>query len=672
MPDIPGNFSTNASIGLNGSFTEQLEIGGDRDWIAIDLVAGESVRVDLSGSGSKPVFDTILTIYDDLGAEVTSNDDIDTAGGNYYSSASFTASETGTYYIEAAGYDLSDTGTYTVTTTEIAPPSLLDSIAWGASIDLATVNVYFAPNGASYDGYTSEGFNAYERGQFIEIMEYLTTILDLDFNIVTNASQAHAILVLDLNEIPTGSGGFLGYFNPPGETNEGIGVFNGNLWDRSSGGDLDRGGFGYVTIVHELLHGLGLAHPHDTGGTSVVMNGVSSAFDDYGDFNLNQGINTIMTYNSGYWTGTDGSAPENATGGDWGFEGGPMALDIAQLQQMYGANTNNMGGNSTYTLATENQAGTYWEALWDTGGRDIIRHDGADSATIDLRAATLEYEAGGGGFVSAVDGVQGGFTIANGVVIENARGGSGDDTLIGNGVANYLVGASGHDRIYGYNGHDRMVGGNGNDRIYGGNGNDSIDGNNGHDRISGGNGADVVSGGGGNDRIYGGDGADRLAGNAGDDRLFGNDGNDRLYGSDGRDRLIGQDGDDRLVGGSGSDRFYGGAGQDVMIGGGGRDGFVFLDTSDTQVGAARDIITDFDSRYDVINLRRIDGNEIIGGNQSFDYVGTAAFSGAAGEVRYYQQGSDLIVAGDTNGDGIADFEILLRNNSSMEADDFLL
>ena len=35
--------------------------------------------------------------------------------------------------------------------------------------------------------------------------------------------------------------------------------------------------------MHEVLHGLGLAHPHDTGGTSTVMQGVRSDFDDYGD-----------------------------------------------------------------------------------------------------------------------------------------------------------------------------------------------------------------------------------------------------------------------------------------------------------------------------------------------------------------------------------------------------
>ena len=58
---------------------------------------------------------------------------------------------------------------------------------------------------------------------------------------------------------------------------------------------------------------------------------------------------------------------------------------------------------------------------------------------IDLRAATLAGDdPNAGGFLSQHTGVAGGFTIANGVVIENAIGGNGNDTLIGNSAANRL------------------------------------------------------------------------------------------------------------------------------------------------------------------------------------------------------------------------------------------
>ena len=46
------------------------------------------------------------------------------------------------------------------------------------------------------------------------------------------------------------------------------------------------------------------------------------------------------------------------------------------------------------------------------------------------------------------------FTIANGVVIENAVGGNGNDTLIGNSADNFLDGRAGDDRLDGGAGND--------------------------------------------------------------------------------------------------------------------------------------------------------------------------------------------------------------------------
>lgn len=647
MPDIRDNASTTSSMDANATFSNTLEVADDRDWVRISLQSGQAIQINLDGVGADALNDPYLRLYDANGALVGFNDD---GGGALNSQLTFNVSTSGTYYIEAASFAGSSDGDYRITTQEVgAPPpppaGPLTSIAWGTRLEGDVINVYFAPSGQTYDGYTSEGFNAYERGQITEVLNNLEDVIDLDFNITTNASQADLVFVLDMNEMSNELDPYLGYFNPPGTPGAGIGVFNGDLWDRTSGGDLERGGYGYVTVVHELLHGLGLAHPHDTGGTSTVMQGVGSAFDDYGSFNLNQGAFTVMTYNSGYFTGSDGSSPVNPAGGDFGFEGGPMALDIAYLQDIYGANTNTAGGNTVYTLPNADAGGTYWEAIWDTGGTDTIRYNGGRATTIDLREATLQYETGGGGFVSAADGIAGGYTIANGVVIENAVGGSGSDSIRGNAANNVLHGGNGHDTILGDNGNDRVIGGNGDDRLLGNNG---------------------------VDYLYGGNGDDFMNGGADNDRLYGNDGNDTLYGLDGYDRLVGQDGNDALIGGSSSDRFFGGSGRDVMTGGGGRDGFSFVSVSDSSVGAQRDVITDFDSRFDVINLRVVDANENIRGDQAFDYIGGAGFSGTAGEVRIRDLGANVIVLGDTDGDGRADFEIMVLGTGTMEADDFLL
>ena len=134
-----------------------------------------------------------------------------------------------------------------------------------------------------------------------------------------------------------------------------------------------------------------------------------------------------------------------------------MALDIALLQATYGANTSHASGDNTYTLVSVNASGTGYQAIWDTGGVDEIVYAGSASVTIDLRAATLNAEAGGGGFISSADGIHGGYTIANGVIIENATGGSNDDTLIGNDADNMFTGGYGNDTVDGGLGADTFV-----------------------------------------------------------------------------------------------------------------------------------------------------------------------------------------------------------------------
>ena len=258
---------------------------------------------------------------------------------------------------------------------------------------------------------------------------------------------------------------------------------------------LRKGGDGYGTLVHEILHGLGMAHPHDDGGGSEVMEGVRRAFGDYGDFDLNQAVFTMMSYNRG-WDGPNGETGSRLFGG----AAGPMALDIAYLQSVYGANETTAAGDDTYVLdPTDGRGGdgTWYEAIWDTGGTDrIVVGDKTKGVVIDLRPATVDYAAGGGGFVSAHEGVRGGVTIAAGVVIENARGSNADDLLTGNDAAN---------RLDGRGGSDELRGGAGDDNLRGGRGSDLLDGGTGDDVLKGGGGADLF--------VFGGDwGADVIKG----------------------------------------------------------------------------------------------------------------------------------------------------------------
>ena len=111
------------------------------------------------------------------------------------------------------------------------------------------------------------------------------------------------------------------------------------------------------------------------------------------------------------------------------------AIDIAALQHLYGARAHN-AGNDVYRFSDDVDANRGYTTIWDTGGSDTIVYEGSSAAKIDLRAATLKAEIGGGGWLSTSETLTGGVTIANGVSIEKAKGGAGDDILIGNDGAN--------------------------------------------------------------------------------------------------------------------------------------------------------------------------------------------------------------------------------------------
>ena len=189
--------------------------------------------------------------------------------------------------------------------------------------------------------------------------EQYSNVIGVTFTVTTDPELADFTLVVK-NATAGDTPGVLGYFNPPGTDGAGIGVFwrDGFGWDEhgpdvpdadGSNGGLEVGGYGFYTLIHEFGHGLGLAHPHDTGGGSDVMPGVFSAFNSFGAFNLNQGIFTVMSYNPGWpldpandpygvpwYIGPDGGAYLEV---DEAWNGTISPLDIALLQLKYGANT---------------------------------------------------------------------------------------------------------------------------------------------------------------------------------------------------------------------------------------------------------------------------------------------------------------------------------------------
>ncbi|MDG6079094.1 hypothetical protein E3U23_07805 [Erythrobacter litoralis] len=232
------------------------------------------------------------------------------------------------------------------------------------------------------------------------------------------------------------------------------------------------------------------------------------------------------------------------------------------------------------------------------------------------------------------------------------------ETLHASETGSKVFGKGGDDLIEGSEYGDLLFGNLGDDRLFGHDGNDVIRGAGGNDILYGHAGADRLYGGFGDDQLYGGNGADNLFGGRGADILEGGQGNDRLYGGAGNDRLFGGAGDDRIVGGSGSD---------VMMGGVGADRFIMRDASNGTDGT--DTILDFTSGEDIIDVRFLDANTMMEGDQAFTFVGMNAFSGTAGELRYEVGAEGVTLLGDMDGNGVADYQLLLEGIDTIATPD---
>ena len=333
-----------------------------------------------------------------------------------------------------------------------------------------------------------------------------------------------------------------------------------------------------------------------------------------------------------------------------------------------------IGETITGTAAGETLTGTiYNDTIFGLGGDDRLEGGAGDDLLIGGLGADQLVGGDGidtAGYADAGEAVRASLLAGRGLLgealgdrytaIENLTGSAFDDTLLGDNGVNTILGGAGNDTVYGYAGDDRLVGEAGDDTLRGGDGADTLDGGDGADKLLGEEGNDTITGGAGADIVYGGGGDDVVDGGTGADTLRGGDGNDRLTGGEGDDVLLGEAGDDILVGG---------AGRDTFLGGTGADRFVFEAASDSTL-ALRDVIRDFNqAEGDLIDLSAIDSGAADG---AFTLV--SAFTGTAGELVSSTLGGFQQVRGDVNGDGVADFAILVSvaGGGSLTTADFVL
>jgi serralysin len=736
------------------------------------------------GPNLVPLTDAYFEIYDAAGHLVGSADGSAPTTYNNINSGfdalmTFTPDASGTYYINARAFDQDPTngtsgdfvGDYELFVQKASPfayhpyyddDSPLYSIDWGSQVDGSSRNpdgeegprvtgnpetgyaynpygiegknvitYYFAKQGEVFidedpttpgttDTIVANGFRDWEKTDYVAAMGEYAKVADIVYVEVPNRAQADFVFIT-YNGTPGPGVSLLGQMNPPDEENEGRSMFNA-ADERWTEAGLAPGGFSFTTLVHEMGHGHGLAHPHDNGGHSGIMHGVTSegVVADYtnGDFDLNQGIYTVMSYEDGWEKSPYGQA-ETTDG--FGWLGSLMAFDIAAIQDKYGVNEDAATGNDTYVIKDVNAAGTYYSCIWDAGGTDGIVYGGSADANIDLRAATLEYEYGGGGWVSYATGIFGGFTIANGVTIENATGGGGNDVLIGNDASNVLDGGLGIDRLTGGGGNDYLyvtagdsvveLAGGGFDNVwartsYTLNAGAAVELLSTADNagtaainLTGNEFAQVIVGNAGANRLDGGGGADIFAGFGGDDvylvdaddvvREDANGGYDNVAArasftlgagaavevlstadnaGTGAINLTGNEFGNILVGNAGANVLNGGLGADRLAGFGGADSFAFT----TAIGGGNvDVIADFahgtdkilldDAAFAGLGLGALGANAFVAGGAALD---------ADDRILYNQATGQLFFDADGAGGGAATLFATLEGAPVLSASDF--
>jgi serralysin len=492
----------------------------------------------------------------------------------------------------------------------------------------------------------------------------------------------------------------------------------GDSWisaSQASNFQLDEGGYGLQTLAHEIGHSIGISHP---GGYNAAP-GLSITYAANAEYAQDTRAYTIMSYFQG--SSIAGTRHFDFRISTTAYAGAPLIHDILAAQRIYGADMTTRTGDTVYGFNSNAGRDQYdftktpapISAIWDAGGIDTIDASGFDTTqVIDLTPGSLS-SIGGVTLASAptfeqvlanraaaniplgtytravydanmanlaanpeVGRLTDNFGIAYGVTIENAIGGSGNDTIIGNAVDNVLKGNAGSDTLSGKAGNDTLDGGAGDDTMYGGLGDDLYFVDSAGDFVVevDGDGTDTVS----SSISYAlGTDVENLILTGGATHGLGNELANVITGNALGNRLSGGLGNDTLIGGDGVDFLTGGAGNDVFVG--------QINTTKTASKSgpiSLDVITDF-TAGDKIDL------SLLG---DFNFKGTSA-NKAKGDLTYkvYDSvngaekalgfdidgidgpstytGKVTIVFGDINGGG-ADFAIALLNKDGVVASDF--
>jgi CARDB len=308
------------------------------------------------------------------------------------------------------------------------------------------------------------GINDYIDDRSTELTEEIKANVRLVLETIERYVNVHFIETSDNQYVPlrylfdnSNDSSFYAYAFYP-DSDSGGDVHLSNRWelDHKNGFSQGPGNHGYMTLLHETLHALGLKHP---GNYDVSGGGTEGPYLLSKDDNTS---NTIMSYN------TPGSAPIT-----------PMDYDIRALQYLYGAKRQNSNATTyQFTSVHSYKIGSQEfglaetptkQTIWDSQGIDTL--DLSQLATID-RGYFIDLS---GWITTQVDrdrqiyyaqqdrmpyyATPSGTAIAGNAVIENVITSSSDDWVLANAASNRFQGYDprrngGSDRLEGTDGRD--------------------------------------------------------------------------------------------------------------------------------------------------------------------------------------------------------------------------
>ncbi len=612
--DAAAGTSTSYAMAVGDYFFGTLGTSKDSDWVRIDLTAGQTYTFGLVGVGALTdnLDDSYLQLRSGAGTKIAFDDD---DGPGLNSSLTFTATVTGTYYLDVRSWNNSEAGDYGLSATVGSRASY--DVTMGAGVLLRPDASWAATPGAGATltwGIRATGPGP--GGQAYDAEGVLTPY------IVPSAAQIAA--VQDVLAMFDGISGLnFTQVNPGGTTNSAtmlVGAY-------SSGSD-GAGAFAYYPGS--------TAFSDDAGDLWLNNNSVSQTSLPQGSFShfaiLHEVGHTVGLAHPSDYNAPPGASityanhaqfiedthqytvmsyfdESNTTSSFSSYPDTLLLYDIYALHQQYGADYSHHAGNTTYGFnATVGGAYDFTTntnpvlSIWDGSGTDTLDLSGYGMAqVVDLRE----------GRFSDIGGFTDNLSIAIGAVIENAVGGSGNDRVTGNNASNKIRGALGNDTLFGRAGFDTLIG------------------------------------------------------NAGNDLLRGGVGEDILIGGVGHDVLLGGNQNDILRGGSGLDTLEGGYGRDRLFGDNGADVFVFSDQNDSAFGALPDLILDFVTGSDQIQLTGLAAaplSLVVGG----------PLTGTGPSVVTREVGTNTRILIDLDGDRSVDMHINVVGTLGLTADDFIL